>query len=84
MSSNSQRVKKQLLALPAAFALMAVILWPASWMAAQATGWISAPTGAFTDFWLGATSVVTFLGAAGTTIAAGATAVDSLWSWFQD
>lgn len=84
MSSNSKRTKQQLFAVPAALAAMAVVTWPVSYVAAQSTGWVSAPAGTFGDFWMGALAVMTFLGAAGTTFGAAISTLDGINKWFHD
>lgn len=57
--SNSKRVNAQLFTLPAILAGIAVVLWPVSYMAAAAT----VSGGQFVDFWTGALSVSTLIGA---------------------
>lgn len=84
MSSNSKRTKQQLTAIPAMLGALSAILWPISWGAAQATGWVSAAGGTFTDIWFGAVTVVTFIGAAGATLGFVITAVDGAWEWIRE
>lgn len=79
MSNNSKRVKQQLFAVPAACAVVAAVLWPVSYAAAQATGW-----GTFGDFWTGSLAVITFLGASAATIGAVGGGLNGIYRWFRE
>lgn len=84
MQSNAQRTKQQLTIIPVTAAAMAAVLWPVSYMAAHATGWLTASGSTFADIWFGAAAIVTFIGACAATIGFVITTFDSLWTWFRD
>lgn len=84
MSNDSKRVKQQLFAVPAACAVVAAVLWPVSYVAAQATGWIRTPTGTFGDLWTGSLAVVTFIGASTATLGAIGGGLDGIYRWFRE
>jgi hypothetical protein len=82
MSSNSQRVKRQLITMPLAMGGMAAVLWPVSYFAAVNTSWFSGA--AFTDMWMGIAAAVTFLGAAGATVGCACAFLEGLSEWNRD